>query len=31
VDFDDWVPLYGRNNVLLPDSKYPDVVFRKIR
>jgi SAM-dependent methyltransferase len=31
VNFDKWEPLYGRNDCLLPDEKYPDVVFRKIQ
>jgi SAM-dependent methyltransferase len=31
VNLDDRVPLYDGNNVLLPDSTYPDTVFRKIR
>jgi SAM-dependent methyltransferase len=31
VNLEERVPLYDRNNVLLPDTKYSDVVFRKIR
>ncbi len=31
VNLEERVPLYNSNNVLLPDSKYPDVIFRKIR
>ncbi len=29
LNLDDKVPLFDRNNDLLPDCKYPDVVFRK--
>lgn len=31
VSLDKWEPLYGRDDCLLPDAKYPDVVFRKIQ
>lgn len=30
LNLDESVPLYDRENVLLRESKYPDVVFRKI-
>ncbi len=31
VKRDEPAPLYGRDDCLLPDAEYPDVVFRKIR
>ncbi|MGA8743603.1 MAG: class I SAM-dependent methyltransferase [Terracidiphilus sp.] len=31
VKHDEPNPLYGRDDCLLPDAEYPDVVFRKIR
>jgi hypothetical protein len=31
VRLDKWEPLYGRDNCLLPDAEYPEVVFRKLR
>lgn len=31
VKLDNREPLYGRDNCLLPDEEYPDVVFRKLK
>jgi SAM-dependent methyltransferase len=31
VKLDKWDPLYGRDDYLLPDAEYPDVVFRKLK
>ena len=31
VKLDNREPLYGRDDCLLPDEEYPDVVFRKLK
>lgn len=31
VKLDKWDPIYGRDDCLLPDAEYPDVVFRKLQ